>query len=74
MVFERFIVLRADSFQNRSGFTIHSVIVFFSFFSSLCFYCYLRNSFFFGEGKRIFIYSHDFRMHFMKPKYFINSL
>lgn len=53
MVFERFIVLRADSFQNQSGFTIHSVIVFFSFFSSLCFYCYLRNSFFFGEGKQL---------------------
>lgn len=79
MVFERFIVLRADSFQNRSGFTIHSVIVFFSFFSSLCFYCYLRNFFFFLRGEtterpRIFIYSHDFRMHFMKPKYFINLL
>lgn len=79
MVFERFIVLRADSFQNRSGFTIHSVIVFFFFLFFSLFLLLLEKFLFFWRGEtterpRIFIYSHNFRMHFMKPKYFINLL
>lgn len=49
MVFERFIVLRADSFQNRSGFTIHSVIVFFLFLFFSLFLLLLEKFLFFFE-------------------------
>lgn len=50
---------------------------FFLFFS--LFLLLLEKFLFFWRGEtterpRIFIYSHDFRMHFMKPKYFINLL